>query len=107
MSEHPVDARIGHEDAGHEAPAGWDQTPRLWLRRRCESSLRRATPAAEPQLPRRPRSARLAISALTPNVQGGAARDVVTVLTSAPSLGEATVTTSPCRWVNPCPAPSR
>ena len=47
------------------------------------------------------RRARLFISAVTPNVQGAAWSEVVTRLTSVPSCGVDTATTSPTTCVKP------
>src|SRR5580704_4557402 len=53
--------------------------------------------------PSSPRAARLRISAVTPNVQGGILSQWFTLLVSVPSLGERMETRSPTMWVKPAP----
>ena len=47
------------------------------------------------------------MSATLPQVQGAIRSDVFTRLTSVPSAGVATLTTSPTTCVKPCPGPWR
>src|SRR5690606_12327481 len=56
---------------------------------------------------KRPRAARLLISALVPNVQGSTSGQRLTALTRAPSSGAEMVTMSPTLWVKPTPGVSR
>src|SRR5262249_55062917 len=81
--------------------------PVLAARVTARRALSRPCPRATPLAQISPRLARFCISAPAPKVHGSASDAWTTAFDSRPSLGDATVTTSPTLWVKPWPFTSR